>query len=54
MEKIVIYGIVLLAVIFLTKKGISFFKGDGHYGRACSSGGSCSGVCHCEKERRSQ
>jgi len=52
MEKIIIYGIILVTVILLIKKFRSFVKGEGAHECVCSSGGSCSGACHCKKERR--
>lgn len=54
MEKVIICGIVLVAVILLIKKFRSLFKSDDAHECACSSGGSCSGACHCEQERRAR
>lgn len=54
MEKIIIYGIILFVVILLIKKATSFLRGGSAHECDCSSGGSCSGGCNCEKERRAR
>jgi len=56
MEKIIIYGIVSIAVIFLIRKISLFFKGGSAHSCSCSSGGpcSCSGACDRAKERRAR
>jgi hypothetical protein len=50
MEKVIIFGIILITVILLIKRINLFLKGDKNQGCDCSSSGSCWGSCDRQKE----
>ncbi len=51
MEKVIVFGLILISMILLIKRMIGFLKGDKDQGCACSSSGSCLGSCDRQGEK---